>query len=303
MSRDLPDLYRSLAADADEGGLAVPETIRRYADRRARVRAAGGALVVALLVGGVAAGIQLGLPGGRTSTLPATTPTPAVTPTPSTPPPPTATPTPSRSVPSGTPSAPATTASTRPPRTPTSIPDRAFFVPPAAYLKGEPTFTDGEHLPDPCGEQPDDQIVQRRSRVIMYHLKPNQPDEYVPDGSYTHSVTIHRPGTADDWMDDLRQLVRDCPRQDMGQGVVSRQRLLDGGAYGEETVLFEMRTPARTDSGEPAAGETVRLVRAVRVGDVVTVLWERGWESTSTVRSQFDDYSRRAERAVEAWLD
>jgi hypothetical protein len=35
---------------------------------------------------------------------------------------------------------------------------------------------------------------------------------------------------------------------------------------------------------------------------VVTVLWEQGWEGSSTERTQFDDYSRRAVAAIEAWL-
>ncbi|MEV1142398.1 hypothetical protein [Micromonospora sp. NPDC049799] len=302
MSRDLSDLYQSLAADADEGGLAVPESVRRYADRRARVRAAGGVLAVALLVGGVVAGVQMGLPGQRDGLAPpATTPTPAMTgPTPA----PSLTPSRPATSPTGAPSTPSTTAASAPPRTPRSIPDRAFFAPPAAYLKGEPTFTDGDHVPDLCGADLADQVVQRRIRLILYNLKPNQPEDWTPYGSYHHTITIHRAGTANDWMADLRRAVRDCSSQEIAPGLVSRQRLLDGGGHGDEAVLFEMRSPARTDSGEPASGERVQLVRAIRVGDVVTVLWERGWESSGSAdRDQFDDYSRRAGRAVEAWLD
>ncbi|MGN9812171.1 hypothetical protein ACTMSW_22790 [Micromonospora sp. BQ11] len=303
MSRDLSDLYQSLAADADQGGVAVPESIRRYADRRARVRAVGGALAVALLVGGVVAGVQVGLPGQRDGLAPpATTPTPVVTTSPTLAPSPT--PSPSATSPAGTPSAPPTTATSAGPRTPTSIPDRAFFAPPAAYLKGEPTFTEGDHVPDLCGADLEDQMVQRRIRLILYNLMPHQPEDWTPYGSYYHTITIHRAGTADDWMADLRRAVRDCPSEEIAPGLVSRQRLLDSAEYGDEAVLFEMRSPARTDAGEPASGERIQLVRAIRVGDVVTVLWERGWESSgSTDRDQFNDYSRRAAQAVEDWLD
>lgn len=47
----------------------------------------------------------------------------------------------------------------------------------------------------------------------------------------------------------------------------------------------------------------MRLIRVVRIGDVVTVLWEIGWEGTSSDRANVDDYSRRAVRAVADWLD
>ncbi len=296
MSRDLSDLYRSLARDADERELGTPDAIRHYADRRARLRAAGAALATALVVGGLAVGVQTGLAGGPDDPPPATTPSPAPTsgsPSPS--------PSPSASPPP-TPSAPATSPSSVPPATPTSIPGRAFFAPPAAYLKEEPTYNDGDHVPDLCGADLADRVVQRRSRLIIYHLKPNQPEYIVPDGTYQHTITIHRRGTADDWMANLRRAVRDCPRQETDPGMVYRHRLLSDSGYGDESVLFEIRSPSRVVAGEPEGEEMVGLLRAIRIGDVVTILWERGYEGSSTVREQFEDYSRRAERAVEAWL-
>ncbi|MEU8420299.1 hypothetical protein AB0C15_05430 [Micromonospora sp. NPDC048835] len=66
-------------------------------------------------------------------------------------------------------------------------------------------------------------------------------------------------------------------------------------------MLFEMRSPMPDGMGEPGT-EEVRLVRAVRIGDVVTVLWEQGWEHTAVVRSQVDADSRRAVAAIETWL-
>ncbi|MGC4852424.1 hypothetical protein ACLQ24_03280 [Micromonospora sp. DT4] len=53
--------------------------------------------------------------------------------------------------------------------------------------------------------------------------------------------------------------------------------------------------------GDPGADE-VRLVRAIRVDDVVTVLWEQGWEYTAADRAQVDADSRRAVAAIEDWL-
>ncbi|MEU7586081.1 hypothetical protein AB0A95_07250 [Micromonospora sp. NPDC049230] len=43
-------------------------------------------------------------------------------------------------------------------------------------------------------------------------------------------------------------------------------------------------------------------MRAIRVGDVVTTLWEKGWGTGSSPRTQVDADSRRAVAAIDAWL-
>ncbi|SCL65926.1 hypothetical protein GA0070606_4221 [Micromonospora citrea] len=315
MSRELSDLYRSLAEDADGHSLAAPEQVRRRADRRARVRVAGAALATALLVGGLATGTRLVLAGEETA-LPSPAGTPA--PTASAPAPgpspspggtasPTGSPSPTGAPPStGTPAAP-TTGTGAPPRTPASIPDRAFFVQAPANRTGiEPVFRDTVALPRLCDARyrSDAGIVQRRTRNLAYKL-PRTPQGYVPDGSYTHSITVYRPGRAGDFLRELRAAVRGCPEQpgvSGGNPSTSRVRLLADGRFGDDSVLFEIRTPARDVEGDPTGGEEVRLIRAVRLGDVVTVLWEQGWEGTSAERSQVDADSRRAVDAIERWL-
>ncbi|SCG36354.1 hypothetical protein GA0070609_0243 [Micromonospora echinaurantiaca] len=307
MSRDVSDLYRSLAEDADRGQLALPEVLRRRADRRARLRAAGGALAVAVLVGGVVTGARLTLTAN-----PAPAPPPATTPTP-TPTVPMPSPTPS-----ATPSTPPATSTTQgagpggpstsaAPRTPTSIPDRAFFTLAKANRTGSETaIGDKAMLPELCDARYSSAaaIVQSRSRNVAYRLA-GTPEGYVPDGSYAQTITIYRSGRADDFLRELRQAVRDCPEQDAQSNntpSTSRQRLLPDSGYGDESVLFEMRSATREGYGDPAGGDEVRLVRAIRVGDVVTVLWEQGWENTSSERSQVDADSRRAVAAIEDWL-
>ncbi|MEV6377358.1 hypothetical protein [Micromonospora musae] len=308
MSRDLSDFYRSLAADADGRPLGGPGELRRRADRRARVRAAGGVLAVALLVAGTATGTRLVLaaderPVGPPAGPPAPTVTaPSPSPSPITPSPSRADPSPAGSATATAPSG-GTPSTSSAPRTPTSIPDRAFFTQPASTTAAPPVFRQGEDvLPDFCGSDLDGRVVQTRSRVLTYHLTPNQPEATVPYGIYRNSITIHRSGRADDWMADLRQAVRECPEQETAPGRFDRYRLLPGGDLGDEAVLVEVREPA-WEAGEPAEGEVLRLIRVIRVGDVVTVLWEMGWEGTSSDRAQVDDYSRRAERAISNWLD
>ncbi|SCE91565.1 hypothetical protein [Micromonospora chokoriensis] len=313
MSRELSEMYRSLAADADTRALAVPDVLRHQADRRARLRATGGALAVALVAGGVAVGSQVvAVPATTTVPPPAGTPTfpsPPVSPTPDTtaapPSPPVPPTTPGRSP--GTASA-LPRATSAPPRTPTSIPDRAFFaLAPANQTGIAPEFRDLETLPGLCGARlASEAVVQRRTRLLIYKLPQNPGEGYVPDGTYAHSITIYRAGRADDVLDELREAVRDCPvqkRPGSDTPLRSTQRLLADSGYGDESVLFEVRSPGQDVNGDPTGVEDVRLVRAIRIGDVVTILWEQGWENTSSQRAQVDADSRRAVAAIRAWLD
>ncbi|MEW2381684.1 hypothetical protein AB0873_06280 [Micromonospora sp. NPDC047707] len=297
MSRDLSDFYRSLADEADTRALPVPETLRRAADRRARIRMTGTAVAAAVLVAGVATGTRIGFsaepapvapPGGPTA--PAPTPPSA----------------PSSASPSGTPQTSASNSMPPARPGPTSIPDRAFFRLAAANDKGVESFVDAEVLPSLCKARfpSDDAIVQRRSRHLAYKMA-ETPSDYVPDGSYVHSITIYKPGGADDALRELREAVRACPEQQGTGGdnpATYRLRLLDDHGYGDASVLFEIRSDARDLEGNPVGGEEVRLIRAVQVDDVVTILWEQGWEGTSAERAQVDADSRRAVAAIESWL-
>lgn len=308
MSPELIRLYRALAADTDERALPAPDELRRRADRRARNRAVLGALAAAALAGASLAGSRIVLtsgpdasPGPPVAAAPSASPSPAPTSGP---------PAPSRSPsrltpPSRTSVAPPT--KRRPPTvpTPTSIPDRAFFTLPAANDTGAGSqFLPGPVLPTLCGVTPGEaDRVARRARTLPFKLAGTSA-EAVPDGSYRHSVTSYRSGRADDALRQLRRAVQDCPEQPApdAPAVTATQRLLAGGGYGDEAVLFEIRTPQRDVNGDPTGGEEVHLVRAIRVGDVVTVLWEQGWEGTSTDVAQFDADSRRATEALRRWL-
>ncbi|MET7373622.1 hypothetical protein [Micromonospora arida] len=305
MSRELSELYRSLAADADARDPGLPDVLRHQADRRARFRAAGGTLAAGLVVVGVVIGAQVVTPP------PASVPAPAGTPTPSASPSPSATGgSPSPSVPPTTPGrSPGTTSpgatGTQPARTPTSIPDRAFFaLAPTNQVGIAPEFRDEAVLPNLCGADiGGEAVVHRRTRLLIYKL-PQTPKGYVPDGSYTHSITIYRAGRADEVLKELRQAVRDCPEQKWpgDSEVRDRQRLLPDSGFGDESVLFEMRSAGQDVNGDPTGADVVRLVRAIRVGDVVTILWEHGWEGTSSQRAQVDADGRRAVAAIRRWL-
>ncbi|MEV0725581.1 hypothetical protein AB0I37_22710 [Micromonospora purpureochromogenes] len=306
MSRELTGFYRSLAEDTDPRGLASPDLVRRYADRRARTRAALGVLTAAALVGGTAVGAQFVLTAGPATRVgpPADTPAPP-SPVPSAP-----TPTPSATSPgpSGSASGQPTSTSTArvgvppPVRTPTSIPDSAFFALAAANDTGAGAgFGEGQVLPALCGAEPGASgTVRQRVRSVPFKLA-GTPEGNIPDGLYRHSITIYRDGKAAAALDELRDAVRDCPEQPVGN-VTSRQKLLPSSGYGDESVLFEMRKPFLDVNDQPTGDEEVRLIRAVRIGNVVTVLWEQGWEGSSSPKPQVDADSRRAVLAIRNWL-
>ncbi|MEV4497270.1 hypothetical protein AB0J84_16420 [Micromonospora arborensis] len=313
MSRELGEMYQRLADDADGCDLGVPDVLRRRADRRARLRAAGGTLAVALVLGGVVIGTQV-VAVPPPGTVPSPADTPAIpAPSATTASPPSAPPTTPGRPPGTTPASPRVT-SASPPETPVSIPDRAFFALASANQTGiEPKFLNGDVLPGLCDARypSESAIVQRRTRSLAYKLAQtpgrNAADGGVDvDGAYRNTITIYRAGRADDALDELRRAVRDCPEQERPAGdasVVSRQRLLGSDGYGDESVLLETRRPNLDINGDPTGGDEVRLVRVIRVGDVVTVLWEIGWETGSSPRTQVDADSRRAVAAIEAWLD
>lgn len=307
MSRELSELYRSLAADADARDPGLPDVLRHQADRRARFRAAGGTLAAGLVVVGLVIGAQVVAPPSASVPAPAGTPTPSASPSPSATggsPSPSVPPTTPGRTPSATATSPGTGAP-QPPRTPTRIPDRAFYAIPPSNDNGiAPQFRDEAVLPDLCGADiGGEAVVHRRSRLLIYKL-PQTPKGQVPHGGYTHSITIYRAGRADDVLKELRQAVRDCPEQNWpGTQVRSRQRLLPDSGFGDESVLFEMRSAGQDIEGEPTGTDVVRLIRAIRVGDVVTILWEQGWEGTSSDRAQVDADGRRAVAAIRRWLD
>jgi hypothetical protein len=147
--------------------------------------------------------------------------------------------------PAGPTGAPATS-SGNPRDTPTTIPDRAFFTQPADTRKEgvDPRFVDDEPLPALCGAGPGDgSEVQRRSRDLVYKYE-TTPADHVPDGTYRHSIAIHRSGGAQAWL-ALRRAVQKCPPSSCT--VSTRQQLLDDGVR-NGSVLFELRSPVGTST-------------------------------------------------------
>ena len=295
--RDIASRYAELASEVDGAGLMSPHDLRRHADRRARTKATvlAGAGVVAV-AGTATGGVAL---LGR----PAPTPLPGQTPpatvstspaTPSTDPSPTPTVSPSPG-PSSEPSSAAP-----PPPPPTEIPDDAFFRLPDRYQKDttQRQETDpSEALPGFCGDAfaADDDATVRRSVYSIYHA-PGTPAGYVPHGTVHQTITGYRSGGAAAFMDRLRAAAADCDtyRQD-GTEVTFEVR--DPPDDGDEAVLLERTWPAT----EPEYAPGVAHVAVVRVGDVVTVLYVRGWETADSELEYVNRFVEWSVSAIEAW--
>ena len=260
MSRELSELYRSLAEDADgrEPGRS-PRSLRRRADRRARRRVAG-----ARARGGAAgrwawrSAAGWCSPADRRRAAAARPPTRrrrAVPAAPTGGPPRRrhgSTARPPAAV-AGTPAVDRAAPAPRRPGRPTAIPDRAFFVLAAANRTGHRnrSVPGPDALPALC----DAPLPQRRRRscsagaaYLAYKL-PETPTGVRP-GRQLPAHHHHLPGRA-----GRRRARASCgrrcgaaPSQELpdDNAVTCRQRLLADGGYGDESVLFEMRAPIRT---------------------------------------------------------
>jgi len=304
---DLERMYASMVEEADRVRLPGPEGVRGRADRRTRTRLALASTAAAVLVAGTIIGSQAvfkanpaPLPQPPVTSGRPETPTARPTTAPSSP----ASPSPAQSDPTPTATAPSQSESSAL-RVPTSIPDSAFLqladingdAPPANRPDGE------DMLPPLCGTTyaSDDQVQVRRTKHIIYWKEPAPGN--VPDGTFYQTITAYRSDGAERFMRQLRDAVTACPTQTL-DGVTYRQRLLSGPTYGDQSLLFEVRYPTLGGDGAPTGGEDVRLVSVVRVGTVVMVLNEQGWEAGWSAEGPVvDEFTRTALSRLRSWLD
>lgn len=284
--------YRAIAHEADTVRLAAPDALRSRADRRTRVRVTAVAVAAAVAVGSAVAGTQWVFRADGTA--PAPLP-PAATPS-TTPPPPTP----------STPPAPERSTSTAPttpppPAAPTSIPNSAFLQ--AADTNGREPVTDTpseDVLPPLCGAtfRTDRDLDLQRSRRVTYWTE-RRADGSVPDGTFRQTIRVYERDGASRFMDELREAVVGCPTD--GD---DRYSLVRGTGGGDESLMFERRYPTLDVDGSPTGGQDVRMVSAVRIGGVVTILHETGWEAGWSVeRDTMEAFTAKAVLRLRSWLD
>ncbi|MEV7628569.1 hypothetical protein [Actinoplanes sp. NPDC089786] len=301
MSNDLERAFASLSADADRAQLAPARAVRRRGDRQTLSRAVAGAAAVIVLVTGVTVGARMVLAGPDRDEPP---PVPAASPTLTSP-----SPSPSPSAVAPARSTPSTTSKSSPPpetpetpEIPSSIPARAFLQ--ASDAPGEGGTPErqgaGDHdLPEFCGngyEQRGDLGI--RATQLMYYRSADAPPDSTPKSAVFEDIMVFRGDGAEQFMDDLRAAVRDCPSPKNDKNV-SRGPL---GA-GDESLLIERNHPAMTDEGVPAGDGSLHRVyfSAIRVGDAVAVVSDTGWESGSADRADTEHLAARAAIRLENW--
>jgi hypothetical protein len=299
---DFQQSFTDLVRESDSVVLPPPEAVRGRADRRARLRVAVAVVGAVVAVAGIAAGAPVVLGTQRTPG-PGATPSPTLErTTPSTPP---SGPTPPSSA-APSPSAPTSTSTARP--APTAIADRAFLQV-ADTNDGNTIGGSGitevpsdEMLPSLCGAKyaSRSSLQARRTKNITYWATTRKPNE-IPDGTFRQTITTYRPGGGASFMTELRRAVGACPRETVN-GATHRNRLVSGTSRGDDSVVVEVTYPARDPEGQPTGQQEVRLVSVVRIGDVVMVLYETGWESSSADRAVVDRFTATAVSRLRAWL-
>jgi hypothetical protein len=293
---EFKEMYAALAQEADSARLTTPDVPRRRADRRRRTRISLAVTAVAVLVGGITVGGQMVFRADQ-SPLPPSISVPPETPPSSS----SSSAAPSTTTPSTT--TPSTTASGTPAVAGT-IPDRAFLQQPDTNRADAPYEVRSDvGLPALCGAKyaSDTLIRARRTFHVIYSKTPSSSD-FVPDGTFDETITTYQSDGGERFMRQLRAAVTACPSQTR-DGVTYKHRLLTPSKNGDEAILFEVRYPARDGNGSPTGREDFQLVSAVRVGSVVMVLVENGWESRrSAERSVVDQFTQVAVTRLRSWL-
>jgi hypothetical protein len=184
---------------------------------------------------------------------------------------------------------------------PTSIPNSAFLQ--IADTNGGYPVQDSlseDVVPSLCGATfaSDRDIDLRRTRRITY-WKERTPEGHVPDGTFLQTITVYEPDRASRFLGQVRGAVADCPAE--GD---HRYRMVSAPGRGDESLMFEDRYPTKDPDGSPTGGEDVRLVSVVRIGDVVTILYETGWEAGwSAEPDVVNSFTGKAASRLQSWLD
>jgi hypothetical protein len=261
MPRDLEQAMARLGARADTAALPDAHELRGWGDRRRRRSAVAGAVAVVAVSASVAVGAAILAGGGR-----------PIEPGP---------PTPTQSTPAATASAPA--------RNVTAIPDEAFLqgedVNGHVYGRNSgPVPSSGDMLPRLCGAEfgvvPEEVLVRRTMHLLWWGS--TSGEGYVPDGTFDQTITSYRAGNGAVFMQKLRAAVAACPSE-IRDGLTYSYRIVAATPVGDESVMIEMSYPERDYAeGTPTGRTEIRLTSAMRIGDVVMVLYEKGYEVTSS---------------------
>jgi hypothetical protein len=281
MSDQLARFFAAAAERADAVPLAGAAAARRTGTRRRRARLATLAVVCALIVAAIPVGVheltahRRFVPAVPSTSAPTTAP------------------------PSTTPSAPTSADAT--PTGEALPPDPCSFQPAQCYPPVRQWHE--ERLPAPCTQpsHPSDAlIVQRRSesRSSYYDL--------AKQGTTMYSVTLtrYRTGGAAKYLAEVRTELARCRTvartSDFNNAEVTlTYRSVSTGIGGDESLLAS-RSYRYVSETQPRLSNPTYPIAVVRIGDVVAVVYDYGWEGSPSLRSRFDQFVADAIAEVRA---
>lgn len=206
----------------------------------------------------------------------------------------------------GTPTSPATSAAA----TPSGAKPGPKTIPVTAFLQKEDTRSDeGPNvvsepmLPPLCGAAfPSDTLKLARQTRNMRYYKAGTPAGNTPDGTVRQTITTYTADGGTTFLAEVKAAVEKCPQEKISQTVYAN-KLLTATPHGDETLLIERTYPTVDVNDKPTGGTEVRLIAVVRIGNVVTVLYETGWErGWSAEPATMETLTAKAEQRLRAWL-
>jgi hypothetical protein len=309
------DLERAFAALSDDttrqARLAPAAQVRKRADRQTLTRSVTGVAAAVVLVAGVLVGSRLALSDNALPPLP---PAESIAPTPA---PPSVTPSPSLSSPSSPPASEdgaggPGTVQTGTPAIPGSVPTRAFLTRAETNagswqrLRGATPLTlcsaaAGFASEKKVGVRGTVEILVAAGKIPadLYEDGKDPDTDYYPLAVVSDTVTVYRADGARVYLDEMRRMVKDCPKG--GNGATYRS--LGSLGLGDESVLIQGSTPARGDDGEPMNDGTRHYTyyAEVRIADTVVTVHYAGYESQSVERADAESLTRKAFQRARDW--
>jgi len=207
-------------------------------------------------------------------------------------------PSPMASSPAG---APGTSASVEAPRT---IPTSAFFEMPADMRREPRSQADGAAaVPKLCdGELAAGAGVIASAAMMTNYKRPQDPPENVPHGVLYQTIRSYDGDSAATFMQRLRTGLADCQSyQDNGFTVRVRTAPLAG--VGDEAVTIDLVRPQTDLPGNPVGGQQTNRIVVIRIGNVVTLLYDAEYERTSSIPALVETFVREATEAIRAWRE
>lgn len=209
--------------------------------------------------------------------------------------------------PSSAPAVPAASASVGAPAVPSAggpstIPASAFLEVPEDMRRFERKPAEGsEAVPKLCdGELAAGTGVAASAAMMSVYKQPGDPAEAVPHGVLFQTIRSYGGDDAAAFMTRLRDGLDDCTSYRDGEATVRvKDAPLPGAA--DEALAIDLIRPQLDLPGNPTGGEQTNRIVVMRFGAVVTVLYDGGYERSSSIPAIVDTFVREAARAIGTW--